>query len=512
MPLLTKPRRRKQTQVRSKSVPAPVGGWNARDSTADMDPLDAILLDNWYPEAEKVSMRNGHSSHATGMTSVVDSLMEWAKGSSQKMFAAADNSIFEVTASGAVGAAEISSLTNNRWQHANFGTAGGQFLIICNGADSVRNYDGSSWTTPTITNATSSTFIHVNIFKRRVWFIQKETLTVHYLPVNSIAGAAASIDLSEYTNLGGQLMAMGNWTIDGGDGSDDLAVFVTSKGEAIVFQGTDPSSASTWAMIGVFRIGEPIGRRCMIKLGGDLAIITQEGFKPMSTGLFDRNLNRAPALSDKIAPAVNTVTRTKSSNFGWQAMLYPKGGYVLFNIPIAEGSEAHQYVMNTATGSWCRFKAQNANCWAVFNKNLYFGGTGKVFKADDGQDDDGSNICGDVKQAFNDFGSSGRQKHWTMMRPIFETSGNVIATFVLNTDFADNLPTTAPSFSTATQAPWDTSPWDTTAWVSGSATVKDWQTVTGIGFTSSLRMQTETKTISLAWHSTDYIYKIGGLI
>ena len=41
------------------SVPAPIKGWNTRDALTSMDPLDAVQLDNWYPDASGLNLRNG---------------------------------------------------------------------------------------------------------------------------------------------------------------------------------------------------------------------------------------------------------------------------------------------------------------------------------------------------------------------------------------------------------------------------------------------------------------------
>ena len=54
------------------SLPAPVGGWNARDSLANMAPPDAVTLDNLFPGVSSVSLRGGYSKHATGMTGQVE--------------------------------------------------------------------------------------------------------------------------------------------------------------------------------------------------------------------------------------------------------------------------------------------------------------------------------------------------------------------------------------------------------------------------------------------------------
>jgi hypothetical protein len=67
---------------------------------------------------------------------------------------------------------------------------------------------------------------------------------VWYLPVNSISGAANPLDFGAIARNGGYMQAMGTWTLDAGQGADDYAVFVTSMGEVIVYNGTDPTEPS----------------------------------------------------------------------------------------------------------------------------------------------------------------------------------------------------------------------------------------------------------------------------
>lgn len=498
--------------ARGASTPAPTGGWNARDNLADMKPDEAVSMDNFFPLTSRIRLRRGYASHATGMSGPVESLMAYAFGSTQKMFAANGTNIYDVSVAGAVGSAVVTSLSNARWQHVNFGTAGGNFLVIANGADSVRNYNGTSWSTPVITGVTSSTLIHVNVFKRRLFFVQKDTLKAWYLPVVSIAGAANEIDLAPITSLGGYLMAMATWTRDGGDGVDDLAIFITSKGEAVIYQGTDPGDASAWALVGVFRIGAPIGRRCFQKIGSDLIIITQDGFVPLSLVLASGRLSQRLALSDKISGAVNIANRDYGANFGWQPIFYPKGSYALFNIPISLNAISHQYVVNTTTGAWCRFTNQNANCWEIFSDDLYFGGSGVVYKADSGTSDMGANIDGDVLTSYNYFGSRGVLKRFTMVRPVLASNGSLTAAIRLNVDFENNFPTSVPSFSGSGGSPWDTSPWDTSPWGTGEIIRKDWQSVEGLGYCAAIRMRLSSNTLDVFWNSVDWLYEPGGFV
>jgi len=496
-----------------RSTPAPTGGWNRRDNIAAMDPADAVLLDNWFPETGRVRLRRGHVSHATGMSGPIESLMTYASPTAQKMFAAAGTAIYDASASGAVGAATLSGLMNARWQYVNFGTSGGHFLYIVNGEDDPRYFDGSTWTTPTITGTglAPANLIHVNVFKRRLFFIEDGTLRFWYFPITTIAGEIADFNLASVFPRGGYLVAMGTWTRDAGDGVDDLAVFVTSEGEVAIYQGTDPADAAAWALVGVFHIGRPIGRRCMVKIGADLVVITEDGFYPLSVAIQNARFNDKGAISDKIVGAVTEAARTHGAKFGWQPILYPRGNMLLFNIPTAENSKAVQFVANTNTKAWCRFVGMNANCWEVFNGDLYFGGNdGKVYKADTGASDNGANIVGDAKPAFNYFGARGRQKRFTMVRPMLVSNGNVAPAVALNVDFQDRAPQSTPTFSGSGGFAWDASPWDTTPWTLSEQILSDWQSVNGVGYCASLRMRVATNALDVYWNATDWLMEPGG--
>src|SRR5678816_3152321 len=105
---VTKPLPR-TSRVRGYSTPPPINGWNARDSLAAMKDGDAIELINWFPKESWVEVRKGYDSYATGLGSGnnVESLMAWNGASSSKLFGACNTSVFDVSAAGAVGAADL---------------------------------------------------------------------------------------------------------------------------------------------------------------------------------------------------------------------------------------------------------------------------------------------------------------------------------------------------------------------------------------------------------------------
>lgn len=493
----------------TQSLPAPVGGWNARDSYANMSPTDAVTLTNFFPTVSTVQLRGGYSQYSTGLGAQVETLMAYSSGTANELYAIAGTKIYDVTSGGAVGAAVVTGLTNARWEYTNIRTAGGSYIIAVNGVDAAELYDGTSWSNPSISGVSSSALDNVTLFKNRLWFHQKNTLKAWYLPTNAISGTAQQLDLSSVARLGGKLIALGTWTIDAGYGMDDNLVFVTSKGEVIVYRGTDPASIATWSLIGVWALGAPVGNRCLIKYGGDLLLLTLNGLFPLGQTLQSDRVDPTVALSDKIQGAIASATATYNGTFGWQVVFSPLNNCVFINVPIASGQQ-QQYVMNTITRAWCNFTGWAANCWEIFVDNPYFGGDGYVGKAFDlSYADAGTDIQTNGLQAFNYFGARGTQKYFTRLRPAIFTDG-VPALFIgLNTDFQTADISTALSFSPVSYAIWDTALWDSGLWGAGVTITNNWQGVGAIGYCGAINLKSASQGVQIQWASTDIVYQQG---
>jgi hypothetical protein len=122
----------------------------------------------------------------------------------------------------------VTGLGSARSQTINFAAGGGNYLYTVNGVDPPQIYNGTVWSVPVITGLSSADIIGVNAHKNRLWFTIVNSSDAYYLPVASIAGAAVKFPLGGLWNQGGFLMAMGTWSIDGGTGLDDYAVFISS--------------------------------------------------------------------------------------------------------------------------------------------------------------------------------------------------------------------------------------------------------------------------------------------
>jgi len=103
---------------KGKTIPAPVGGWNARDDWDDMDEKDAIDLMNWWPGTDSVQSRRGYREYSTGLTGQVETVMEYEAGNTNQMLAAASDSIYNTTTAAA--AVLKTGFSSARWQYVNF--------------------------------------------------------------------------------------------------------------------------------------------------------------------------------------------------------------------------------------------------------------------------------------------------------------------------------------------------------------------------------------------------------
>ena len=510
-----RPNPQKKRVTRSYTVPAATGGLNARESISNMPETDCIRADNVICDTDAIRIRPGHKIHASGLNGNVESLMEWnGVGASAQLFAActSSNSVFDVTsATAAVSAIAGSGLTNPRWNHTLFGNGvGTNYLVMCNGADPVHNFDGTTWTQPTITAAgtSSSKFIQVMEHKERLFFTESSSTAVWYLGINSIAGTASKFDFGSLMDLGGTISSCFRWTLDSGNGVDDLFCIYTTRGEVIVYSGSNPSSASDWALTGTFRIGAPIGRRNFFKVGADVILITQDGFVPLSKALMSGRSVLQEAISDKIRDTVRQLTTDYKDNFGWQPILYPKRGLGVFNVPIAETSGQEQYVINTLNLSWSHWTGLSASSWSLLEDDLYFGSNRVVYEFGTTAASAGGEIMADVKPAFSYMGDRAGLKQFHMVRPVIVSSASVSPALTVNVDFNDFAPQQTPSTS-FTGADWDAAVWDIDYWAGTVVNQTAWIGVTGIGFTGTLRWRAVTNRSEIAWHATDYLWEPG---
>lgn len=509
-----------QQTVHLKTLPAPVGGLNARDPLAEMSPLDAVTLDNWFPRIGDCIIRGGCTDYVTGFASRPLTLALYTPPTAaNKMFASTAAGVFDVTSAGAVGAA-VAACTVGYWNWTQMGVSGGHYLMMFNGTDKPLYYDGTTWvpvdgvSVPALTGVTTTTLIAASVFKRRLYVLQVNKLNFWYLAADAVAGALTEFTLGPLCQKGGYTMAIGAWSFDGGAGPDDFLAFATSEGELVIFKGSNPADTTNFTLVGTYFVGRPLGRKCFQKYGGDLIMITEFGAFPLSKVLLSATVDYRSALTNKIEGAFNSAARDHFSNSGWEAQILPNQSAFIFNVPVADqGVSAIQYVMNTTTKQWCSFSGWNASALAIFNRELYYADATKITKAWNGKADCGANIVANAQTAFNNFGSASQEKHFKLVRPMLLVDGQLDFSIGLAIDFQQNLMLSTATLTPVTGAVWDTAIWDASYWAAGLEVKSAWRTAAAKpGYWAAGVLKIATNTLEVHWVTMDYTFETGGIL
>lgn len=557
------------------TLPAPVGGWNAREALAAMAPTEAIELVNVFPDTSQCRVRGG-SIKPRGVVRHSETLMVYARMTGEEELFAVGSDLggqivflepYTDTPSGV-------GLTTLVWMDGSpypglespyliwtmFGDGTNNYLIAVNGTDPPIYYWGEEYPgfpgshafyvvqgtgSPALTGPTLSSLSYVNVYKGRLFFLQKNSLSFWYLAAGAAGGALTEFTLAAEAKRGGYLVAMGNWTRDAGDGQDDVAVFITSEGEALVYQGNNPASATTWAKVGTFFIGKPLGPRCLLQYGADLLVLTETGIFPLSTALQKGTVENQYALSYKIEPAFTEAARQYGQHRGWRMTHYPREHALIVNVPIRPHFEYEQYVMNTITKAWCRFTDWNAEDFAVVNSRLYFshtvGASGYVMEAWAGGHDFIQNAADELdalayghmwpiryraRQAFTNLRSSQR-KHITAIRPVLQLTGEREIRVGVDVDFRSTESSSVIRY-VPSGACWDVARWDMATWPEEPTVFREMSTVVeepGTDFSvriegayvdqlpQSASLATELDVPpGIAWIATDLLAERGGVL
>lgn len=391
--------------------PAPVSGLLRTGSYVDAPRTGADVLDNFICTDQGARLRGG-AAEFNDVEAPVIRLLTYQSGANEKLFAATASKIIDVTTEG-VATDQVTGLGSGDWSHTQFGTAGGEFLVAVNGQDDLRLYDGSTWkalndsSTPAFTGVNTSDLTFAWMHKSRLWFCEKNHLSAWYLPANSIAGAAVEFPLNSVFSLGGSLVLGGSWSTDSGDGMDDFQVFVTSEGEVAIYRGTDPDSANTWSLVGVYRIGRPLNKNAWFRSGGDFMIATEDGIISIGAAMqMDRMALQGAAITAPINDLWGLTVTNRVGSWPFATVIWPSRRLLIVSVPSVEGFPIC-FAANTTTGGWSRITGWDARAFAVLRDKLFFGNAdGKIARADAGGNDLGQPYAGYYVPKFQEFGSS----------------------------------------------------------------------------------------------------------
>lgn len=488
--------RRAARQMRSQaiSLPAPVRGIVENAPIAVADPLAAEFVENFLPTQRGYKVRGG-ISRAAFVTDPVKKLFSY-KAATERLFAATQAAIYDISSLNpdTAASAAVSSLTSGDWAVQQIGVAGGDFLVCVNGADNMRQYNGSAWATITgvstpaaITGVNTALFSHVWLYKSRLFFVERDSLKAWYLDAGSVSGAASDISLAGVFRRGGSLLMGATWSLDSGDGLDDKCVFVSTEGEVAIYGGDDPSTPGTgWALEGRYDIGKPLSKSAVMRAGGDVLIATDDGIVPLS-----QVVQKDPA-----ALSLAAVTRDIPVTWREEVERHTGGAELLKwtdeNVGLVVLPDADRMLtVNLQTGAWAEQSGWFGDCAAEFNGDVYIGREdGRVYKLNDTGTDDGAAFVCRLCYSFNDMGDPAAYKVVNMARAAWFADGQFAYRLGIATDYRVTFPA-APSAVdagvTVTGLVWGTGNWGEEVW---GGTVGDpptgrqdqWRAASGAGF------------------------------
>ena len=528
-PSRAKPREtaQRQPQMQHKTFPAPVRGLILDENLAAQGGACALVLDNFFPTRSDIELMGGSKRYATISTGAVVSMWTYSNGGTRKLFAADEENIFDISTiadADTIPTAAVTGQTGGYYSAQQISTGGGNYQVIVNGRDDAQLYDGSSFqvlngvSSPAITGIDTADLSFVWKFANRLWFIERSTMRAWYLPVNSIGGTATEFNLSAVFQKGGSLLFGGSWSLDSGDGLDDKCIFVSDLGEVAVYQGSDPSSLSTWGKVGVYDVTPPLGQDATMRSGGDFLIATQAGIVPLSQAVqkTPEQLNLA-SITRAIQPLWIEEVNSRQG-LPWQILEWPSASRSIVSLPVVdEGDEAVCLVVNTETGAWCRRTGWDTRCMALYRDTGFFGtNSGTIEQMEIGGSDNGAPYTGLYVGAFDHLGSPANYKTVHSARVIYRSSVEMLPKVTVGKDYAIPAPTPPNSRADYPSSEWDVGLWDVAVWDAGTdrATYTQWSSIGDSGFviapvlqfTSGITPKPRCKVVAI-----DLTYETGGV-
>ena len=507
-------------------IQPPVGGLNWRKPATSLDPTEALHLENILPRPSSGELRHGYKEFAVNLNGAVRSIMSY-KGltrAEDRLFAVNDTGeVYDVTSGGDTHEAAATIVGDGVVNYTNSTTLDNSYLCVVSESGGYWTFSPSSgWEKQDLTgDAADKSFSAIFKWKDRIWLIGTGSTKAYYLGIGAITGEASEFDFAPILRRGGHLAYGANWTFDAGYDLSDYFVLVTTQGEVIVYEGTDPGEASTFKLKGVWNVGQvPDGSRSHTHFGGELMIMSSLGVVPMSRLVNGQVANEYDVASAKIQPILEGVFAQYKGQFGWELTTIYDQAFILLKPPQRNTGEYVDYVMSTQTGAWATVTNMPMSCTVVVDEKLYFGTpNGAVcqgFEGDtDGQKLDGtqgSPIIARYLGGFRDFDKPGLNKKFTLVRPFFVSSDRPSVLIQVATQYGNTFPSVqALNETTSKGATFNVDKWNQCTWTGGVNTYESLTGVNGLGFYGALNMAF-TGLPQTQFTSATLMYQTGGVL
>lgn len=340
----------------------------------------------------------------------------------------------------------------------------------------------------------TSDFSFVWAYKERIYFIEKGSMNVHYLPVDQVGGETTLLPLGGVFNRGGNLLFGQTWSLSsGGDGGlSEQCIFVSTEGEVAVYQGISPDTAADWSKVGVYRVGKPLGQRAWIRAGGDIVIATSIGFIPLSKAIdTDYAALGLIAVSNPIADDWRDAVQNRGLD-GWHCELWAEGSMSVIGTPTPDDLQPLTFVVNADSGAWCKFTNWQPFGMETFRGKLFMGSVfGRVQEAWVGGSDEGFPYTATAIPLFYDIGTQAQRKIARNARATIRSSAPINPRVTAKFDWDTDLPPAPSAAPISDGNEWNNAIWDQSIWNAspGAFVWQNWVSVGGSGYAATVAVQ-----------------------
>lgn len=521
--------------LQATTIPAPTAGMDARQNLSDPAPKVCIYAYNIEPAEYGMRVRDGYREYQAGVDDGgslgVRTIIPYAGDEvPDRLFCTNNEGIWDITTDGAAPVLMLAFPTATTGA-AGYGVytaftsdAGDNILFYADRENGLFTFDPDldTWAqTAGITGITITDVTYINVHKQRIWLAVQEDTTGYYLDVGAIAGAATPFYFGAKFKHGGELVALLNWTVDGGEGLDDYLVVVSRAGDVIPYQGDDPS-LDAWQAVGTYFIGEiPAGNKISADFGGDLLILSEFGVTAMSD-LLNASDTRSMA-SQSVAFKIASLLRADLQQFkyqnGWELRYAPTQGYLIINRPQIASYEYLQYVLIRTTEGWCFWRSVPMLCVDTWRGKTVFGTVDNTVEVMDVEFDDvgndgenGEPIAFSLLTNYSSLDAQAQFKRGELVRPTF--IGEIKPTYRTKLFYDFKIKQILPPSDSPVEETnlWDVGLWDQALWDEGGNTTT-WAARGGLGIGRSIAVSLNGYANSaLILVNFDLMWRTGGVL
>lgn len=402
--------------------------------------------------------------------------------------------------------------------------------ITSSGGAAVANGASASASAITVAGVDTADLSQVWLYRNRLFFVEKDSLTAWYLPVASIGGTALSVSLAGVFKRGGSILFGASWSADSGSGLGDRCVFVSDQGEVAIYEGSDPSDADSWGIVGRYDIASPLGIRAHVNIAGDLLIGTVAGVVPIS-----QVVQKDPAAMELATASFNVRTiwdeAQRSATGPAELVKWPDGNMILCLFP----GYGRALSLSLLTGGWAAHSGKWPGVSATVWQGSLFHASGYLYELDVTGADDGAMILCRYCHSFQDMKAPGALKQVTLARyhflaqQLFPFSAGVAVNYTAafgaspagageqnDTISPGAASPDADDYLTYNEGEWNEKLWwgknPITATISP---VSEWVAVQGAGFAVAPTLQISSdgpERLNIELIAVELVYQIGGYV